>query len=535
MQQLVPFANVCLGISGGAIDNRPLARLDWLIRLPCVLAALYWTSPRVLVAAHITSLLFFGASLPFVWDHMCWSACTEMCFLITYLCCDSSCWVKSFCAAARAQTVILYFCAAFWKLTTSFLDPTTSCGTLLTAELIFALVPEKVLPSHSGLARLLVRAGPLLTVVGEFAISLFLAFFVHIGVGLALVFHLLIMLLPVNAAGGFSICCASRLFVFLPDATTEALGILRKSATLSAMALATLAIACALLQGTSDATFATYLGLMALYIGAMSIHFKGNTLRAMSEMPSTRVRMLAGFAALFYGLVPPILGLQSMGALTMYSNMKYIGGSNHLLAPTFVLQDYHEELARLTDWPWLVDAFGGGLVRVDATNSKAIREVNPADASFLEPPRVRALLANSGHQGKYFAQYYARMKTSDFLDGLLGNETDEATPFVLHAFELRRLLAAARARRERFFLNYTRLPGKIGTPAMWREHHGPQVNLEEDASAGLTHCTMDGLGKCEAGEVALLSPPPHWLARFLLPYTIPLVTGDTNSDIHCIS
>ena len=64
-----------------------------------------------------------------------------------------------FLPAVKALLITLYFSAAFWKLTTGFLDPRVSCAATLVAELSAALFGARV-PASSSFARGLLASAP---------------------------------------------------------------------------------------------------------------------------------------------------------------------------------------------------------------------------------------------------------------------------------------------------------------------------------------------------------------------------------------
>ena len=73
-----------------------------------------------------------------------------------------------FLPAVRAQLVVLYFSAAFWKLTTSWFDPHYSCAPVLMAELLAGLQPYVPLPDEASAALLL--ASPAMVAGLEFCV-----------------------------------------------------------------------------------------------------------------------------------------------------------------------------------------------------------------------------------------------------------------------------------------------------------------------------------------------------------------------------
>ncbi|EOD31394.1 hypothetical protein EMIHUDRAFT_456341 [Emiliania huxleyi CCMP1516] len=276
----------------------------------------------------------------------------------------------------------------------------------------------------------------------------------------------------------------------------------------------------------------------------------------------------AGFslmcATLSWGIGGPVLGLQQMSGLTMYANLKHWGGSNHLLLPTNLLAetDWLPEAASRAKLPLLsalLAIFGraqGQVVRVDATNSSVLRELSPADSTPLLPAHAVALMRASGASGRYYGQYCARMFVGRDNDlpssGTIGNavagagpksagaEEGEELPYALTAYELRRLLAAARAHGEPFTLTFTPSLPTAGSPADWRDFVGDSASLVEDPSAGRAECTIAGADCAShkaAAVVALMSAaPPRWLSKVLMAYPVPLLPpseADPGTEVHC--
>ena len=177
LHNLVPFADKLLGIAG-AMDQRPLSFYDWPLRLPFIVwAAARPTSRTALVVAHIINITFWAARMPAVWDYMCWVALTELTYIVAVLGCakNQALMRDRFLPSVKALLVTLYFSAAFWKLTTGFLDPRVSCAATLVAELAAALFGARV-PPTSAFARGLLASAPAQIVIIEFLVpSLLLA------------------------------------------------------------------------------------------------------------------------------------------------------------------------------------------------------------------------------------------------------------------------------------------------------------------------------------------------------------------------
>jgi hypothetical protein len=100
---------------------------------------------------------------------MVWCAILESTFVIAALISISSEEVsKRFLPAIRAQLIVLYFSAAFWKLTTSWFDTHYSCATVLMSELLAGLEP--LLPPLALVAEPMLLMAPALVAGIEFAV-----------------------------------------------------------------------------------------------------------------------------------------------------------------------------------------------------------------------------------------------------------------------------------------------------------------------------------------------------------------------------
>ena len=164
IHQLVPFIDKILGIAG-AMDNRmvshsqhcckpfrpwpdahpvPIHRrsltpvnvpqqiaqpYDWYLRLPLVTLTLCAPHPWLLLVAHVVNIACWFERVPAVWDYMCWCALTEATFVGAALMGGGRDKVAArFLPAVRAQLIVLYMSAAFWKLTTSVRAPSPLAG-----------------------------------------------------------------------------------------------------------------------------------------------------------------------------------------------------------------------------------------------------------------------------------------------------------------------------------------------------------------------------------------------------------------------
>lgn len=439
IHQLAPFLDQTFGVSG-AMDHRMIDRAyDWYLRLPLVLLAAAFPSRPLLVFAHIVNIVCWFDRMPAVWDYMCWCALMEVTFVLASIGCKSMDELgRRFLPAIRAQLIVLYFSAAFWKLTTSWFDSHYSCATVLMSELLAGMEP--LIPPVKHISWLLLEGAPALVAGIEFAVPTMLLLRPRWGVLLALVFHQTINLMPTTYAGGFSIAMCCRLLIFLPGCISAL-----PSATLPLSSAALVAVAVALMlgiHGSLDFHGGSFLALALFYFSTISAPVpppqaampapasysipKGILVTALcvygspvtvglalvllaawapTSLPTflrSSLFALPGLACLLgfaYGFLHPIAGVQMMASSTMYGNVKNYAGSNHMIVPTGLLQEW---LADGSNAPsWLQD-FSGGNVRVDSTSSSALRQlaVNGADTTDQLPGRARELLASVNASGR---------------------------------------------------------------------------------------------------------------------------------------
>lgn len=178
---------------------------------------------------------------------------------------------------------------------------------------------------------------------------------------------------------------------------------------------------------------------------------------------------------------------------------------------------------------WLADGFGGGLVRVDGTNSTVLRSLYKETTDQL-PAQSRALLGEINASGRYYEFYAARnyferehdLQASAIHMGV-AIEQDALNPYVVPAYELRRTLALARAREPRFSVVYTRLPPTLRSPTEWRRFEGPRVSVLDGADASQPPTCDVAQLPCAPTEPGVLPPPPYLLTKLLHPYPTPLL------------
>ena len=576
-----------------ASETMVLAPSSTILLAPLLLLLLLRPSPQLLFVSHACVLARRTSELPFVWDFLVWDLLTDTAVAAAVACVYLSphyssepharhekhrnrhqtaavigeMAIRVAAPIVRAQYLVLYFCTALWKLNTTFLDTTRSCAPIFFLQLLDACLPDSLTPAW--LPRRVAHIAPAVTVIVEGAIPVLLSTPGRLrrgGIALGLLLHLLIAATPPpNNAGAFSIALMVRYFFFAPEEVAAAAhdkGVLSIGGLLAAFGLAK--------WGGSDLAPGVYLGMASLHAAALlraeslpsilsssssstasspSIPSPSSHERLLSELPTTlppmrhglpplrtpRLKSAAVVAAVVYALVLPVLGLQDMMASTMFANLRVFSGSNHLVLPTGIL--FSPSLSSL--FPTLA----GGIVWVESTTSAYIRGIYPAEVTAMLPRAVVHHLVASGHTGRQFAPYLARVlgpaavappppspssssssTPPPQLHESVRPGADEA--WMVPMVELRRLLAEARTTGEPFRLVYR----QRGVASGWR-----RVRVEytppSDHANGDGHLSCAVLGEwlplpwsaCTAEEATLLSSaPPSWAMRSLLFFPFPM-------------
>jgi hypothetical protein len=476
---------------------------------------------------------------PFLWDSEFWLALTDVALL------SAINLEKPLDLAVpwmRRQLAICYAAAAFFKLNTSFLNPQTSCAPIFVLSLAETVLPTVALPPF--FIQILAQTAMALVITVEAAIAVLLLILDgKWGIWLALLFHLLIAVTPFpNGVPTFSCVAASRLFILAGnDGGRSAVVAVRHVTTagnvFGVMLLAVVAVAHITLHDPAITMYAFLGGMCAL---ALLCSEPTNGRRQDSRRKQLQGWIVVVLAAI-YAICPPILGLQEIGSNTMFANMRLHGGSNHLLGiPTGLFQKWY--YGKNSDW------FGGGVVRVDYTNSKHLNLLYPGEITSLLSPTLQSHLRGVvGHVGRQFNPKARRVLGPSRRSGM----PLWAPPFVKYtvpAIELRRLVAEARddAREtgQAFDLHFTQLVGATGDEDWRKRSTGLAVRVEGDNGEGDLTCTYrdetideSPWQPCRSTELALLDPPPFWPMKFMLfyPYAILPDTdeGQSPDDLVC--
>jgi len=453
--------------------------------------------------------------------------------LVRWLASGDCAWFDRAMAVTRRQYALFYGAAGVFKLNAAFFDPTASCGSF------FALQHLAALPRWTwSWAPTVARLAPLATVGLEVGVAVAMAARPTLGAALALVLHAAISATPPpNNISSFSAKCAARLLLFAsPDAIRAVASILFDRPVVAVAALPAYAAAAQRVvlrrgrrttpvggvvpQDVATAVFAPVALLVAIALAKTTSASSSALLRptqARDRWVGVQT-VLVGLAA-FYAFATIPLGLQDLGSPSMYANLKITGGSNHFLLPTSLVPRLYADDPR--------SVFYGGVVRVEDTNSTFIRHLYPGDhSSTITPTATLTHLAPAA--GYLPATFYHPAKGRVLGPGAVPAH-QQWVPFTLPAFELRRLIAEAAARRQPFSLTYARLPGTTGDETWRATAAAATVEAHLDAAGALVACTRveassddDAKHPCTETELVALPPLP-WLATKLvlyLPYPV---------------
>ena len=452
----------------------PLGCIAWLVLLILLLlmgimprhnAATASASVWLLSIGHVCAMIMHWRKLPFIWDYELWDAMYELCIILTALTplfsflfrksrrsnpakqeWDPDWLVYKSAASLKMCIVLLYGCTVFWKLTTSFFGP-QSCGTIFTLSLLDAYTPSSFDTHVSPVAERLVWftaiIAPYLTVVVEAAIPLLLWLTPWpIGIVFGSIFHVLIAITPPpNNASIFSVGCIIKFWVFAADDVFLGIQKPLTSPTTSVVAAFSVAVTAAAIRlgvahgGDWGCPLSVALTCYYLFAYVSKTTPPADGGKVSKDGGAAIVYVVVTIVTLIYGMVLPILGLQDMGATTMFANLYVFSGTNHLLGtPTGILFNYMPELA-------------GGVVRVDYTSSDHMNNIHPNEKSTKHSQRLKKWLLEYGHTARQFGPYGARVlvgrrKAPASRPAAADLPADEAffTPYLIPMIELRRLV-----------------------------------------------------------------------------------------------
>lgn len=508
-----------------------------------------------------------------------WAAWTDLAFAIVTLVGnalssnqhDDDTTMKEAAATIKGQLSAFYLGTTTWKINTSFLSPRTSCASILFVQLLHAYYPfssNGVVPTS--LTRWVVVAAPWITLIVEGSVGVWLAlprYYKLLGLGLGLLLHFLIALTPPpNNAGGFSVLLATRYFLWIPQDATEALEDPQVLAMATSLAILMAGVLyggeASSMYGEGSQVHTHYLDVCIPFYTFQTVILGRAILLAARRMESTesddpatkpvaprmkdvRLRLLRrcfiGLAYLYsFGFL--LLGIQDMQNVHMYANLRVHGRSNHLFLPTGLLFRWFEN----TTSTWF--PFGGGIVRVDSTNSSFVQFLYPHEVTHVLSDPVQKQLREAGHVAREFFPLKARVFGGRALPGA---PEQANVRYTVPALELRRLIGEARDHAARegvgFSLHYARLSSRnVDSETSLTHPPWRRVRLLVDRNGDIVECKSSTAhhhddndddeyeNACAEDELAYLPPLSAYVRKVCLYYPIPLPTGeDLSPEMVC--
>ena len=386
-------ATECVGLV-----MQPFSIPDSIWMLPALTAALalIFVLPRraTLALAMVVRITMHATQAPMHFDSALWCMQTDLAVLLALALggdLDGTCgWV------VRGQMSLFYLASGFWKMNSAFLDPRTSCASILFLQLLEYLPPLLTPPA---LSRLLCVIAPWTTVLGEMAIGALLLGNRRarcVGFALAVVLHLMIAITPFpNQIPTFGMFCVARLFFALPEcmaaAQAEVICLLQlrwpgsknavsasgsllrsDSARMLARLLVVGSVGAAVginNNPSMDVNWAIPYYVFLTWIGAYAVYFallqqpesepvagpgsgSSKPKRSAGTPPPAAAGAGAGAAAaaaagggwcliaicVIYTFGFQVLGVMELSLANPFASLRMHGGSNHLIMPTGLLQ-----------------------------------------------------------------------------------------------------------------------------------------------------------------------------------------------------
>jgi hypothetical protein len=454
------------------------------------LGAAWMLSPRHRHYLFAIALLTRNAvrlwQMPFLWDSEYWCLLTDAAVLLSWGRLPSSKNNYSYARTIRYQWAVLYLAAGVWKLNTGFLGATTSCGAIFSAQVVGLPLP--------GLPVALL----------EVAIGLLFLVRPRDGIWLCLAFHAAVAVTPKpNGVPTFSLIAATRLVAFGGDvlqwnwiAPLVSLFLLEDPAAQVFFALAPMIVLSKTMSKEDDTEDKVV---------------KENVNGSNRRRGSLRMRLLVSATCLYVAL--PILGLQDIGAPTMFGNLKVHGGSNHLFLPTGLFQQWFAASTTV---------LGGGVVRIEATDSLFLQQLYPGEFP-LEAELVEHL-QKAGHVGREFGPKARRILGPEIRSRM--PVVRPMVPYTIPFLELRRMLQEA---PRPFSISYTYLG--VQGDERWRRskgHYTIQWRLDDSPSA--TKVCLDG--DCDEAMDPTI-PPAWWALKWMLFASYPVLMHTDTEEILC--
>lgn len=274
------------------------------------------------------------------------------------------------------------------------------------------------------------------------------------------------------------------------------------------------------------AVFFSFMGLT--YIRGMQLELTNSVATiAWSKMSVLGWALVA--VASFAAFGAQALGLMDLSApASPFSSIRVHGGSNHLVMPTGLLEQW---ASQHPDGLLASTSLGGGIVRVEYTDSAWLNSLHPGEHSSALPARVVSVLQQGGHLGRQYNPSPRRVLGPE-IRSLMPRWNPGNGPFpryTVPALEIRRLVTMLRKSGSNFSLIYTHLKRALGDE-VWRAS-GEGRRVEYNVSGAVEHCSVDGR-PC-ANELVQQPEPDllSWKTRVFFPYPI---LGEAGSELPCM-
>lgn len=266
-------------------------------------------------------------------------------------------WMTVFAPAARAILIVAYGFIAFSKLNSDFLDPAVSCAVLFGDEVARRI--GLLVSDHTVLSNIVIWG----TLAAELTIPVALLRRWRYAVPLALGFHFVLALDPVNHVYDFSSTLLPLFLLFLPPEFEAFAGERVRRAAGQVLRTPTLPLLVALIALLEVLVLVADL---RIWLVAYPIWLVVGVASAALVLAFTRLTAGRLSGRLFTPLAPalvvvvaltalnglaPYLEIKTAAAFNMYSNLLTAQGeTNHLLLPrTFPLTDRQEELVEIIE------------------------------------------------------------------------------------------------------------------------------------------------------------------------------------------
>eukprot|EP00746_Dinoflagellata_sp_MGD_P147411 gnl/MRDRNA2_/MRDRNA2_79763_c0_seq1.p1 gnl/MRDRNA2_/MRDRNA2_79763_c0~~gnl/MRDRNA2_/MRDRNA2_79763_c0_seq1.p1 ORF type:complete len:646 (+),score=79.78 gnl/MRDRNA2_/MRDRNA2_79763_c0_seq1:121-2058(+) len=485
--------------------------------------------------------------------------------------------VRDAAASARPMLGFFYLGAGLWKHNNGHMSRQTSCSTVYMIMALQEWLPEDWVPEGGAIVQIFGTLGGPLGALTEDLTGIFMLLgvwydFARRGaVLLGILLHLFITLVPGVGVPSFSVAMVTRFFYFQPDTCAKLAAYM--TAVTGSRLMFTAAVACLAMYfgaggfgtgfggGLLLESWSITLPLSALrnsdswvFLGlscfAATAAFRPEPTESPGTTKSKAFYPLVALAAAFSFLFIP-LGLQDMGNVHMFANLHVgrPGAGNHHFLPSSLLQDYAVSAqasaatatraakasgdkvtlaeAEATERAAAASAFAGGVVRIDKTNA-SFGQIYPGEMPL--PDRAVKLLKSIGHSGRMFVPLATRIHGNS---GLLAGHMRYTFP----ALELRRLIAAAKAEKTSFVIEYANLPTTGYDLLNARDPALPKVFYSWNAVTREVTCIRGGK-PCPFTEPSLQPwPPPGllglWAAKVIMHYPAPVIDDHPWPGVPC--